>query len=147
MRITPEPCPGTSPICKAGYVGNPGPSRACSLQTVHPSAARVHACPDALSRCGSDWLQLCAFGDVAVLQIPPQSNRETSRYRDDRNASRAAVRSRALGAPVEPLGEGAAGLVAQPGPCHLHQERADPPGTLFTDHLGDVALVAIVGQV
>ena len=70
---------------------------------------------------GSDWLQLCAFGDDAVLQIPPQRNRETSRYRDDRNASRAAVRSRALGALVEPLRQRAAGLVAQPGPRHLDQ--------------------------
>ena len=88
----------------------------------------------------------CApFGYHAVLQIAPQRNREASCDRDDRDASRPAVRSRALRALVEPLRQRAAGLVAQPVPRHLDQQRAYPPVALLADSLVGLALAAVVG--
>jgi len=54
-------------------------------------------------RAGSSWFQLRAVGYHPVLQVAPQRDREAPCDRDDRDASRAAVCSRALGALVEPL--------------------------------------------
>src|SRR5258705_10928482 len=93
---------------------------------------------------GSDRLQLRPFGDAAALQVTPQGNRQSPCHRYDGNASDTAVGAGALGAPVEPLGECAAGLIAQPGPAHLDQQRAHPAVTLPVDALVGLALAAVV---
>src|SRR6516164_2290412 len=94
--------------------------RACSLQM---GPMRRVSEPDCVVGylADSGWFQLRAIGNHAVLEVTPQGDRQAPCDRDDGNASGTAVGAGALRAPVEPLGECAAGLVAQPGPGHLDQ--------------------------
>jgi len=89
-------------------------------------------------------VELGAVGNDSVFQETPQCNREAQGDRDDRDASRAAIRAGASRALVEPPRQRTVGLVSQPAPGRLDKLASYASVSLFADALIDTALTAVV---
>ena len=82
--------------------------------------------------------------DLAVLQVAPQRDRQAPCQGHDAYAPHALA---ACGeAPVEPLGQLAVGLQAQPAPRELHQQRPRSLVAGLADALLDLAATTVVGR-
>src|SRR6516164_8320351 len=93
-----------------------------------------------VSRSGRNGLlagrfEFCAGRNLAKFQIAPQGNRQTSRKRDNADASHALAGE--CVALVEPLAQLAGRLEAQPAPRELHHQPSGPPVANLADTLLD----------
>ena len=84
-----------------------------------------------------------AFRDQSGLQITPQGDRQFARQGDDHDAPDAPLLT--LGSVMEPPGQSAIRLMAEPKPCGFDHGNPCPPIACLGDALAAVSVTAVIG--
>src|SRR5215467_9448437 len=96
------------------------------------------------SPLGADRFELRPVRNHPVFEVAPQRNRQTPGERHNSNTAHALAR--AGEASRKPLAQCALGLITQPAPSELHQQRARALVAGFRNALLDLAVPARVGR-